>query len=78
MLGRMGCREAEDWELAAVALRPVAGEPNVWIYMVTFVEPLRAPEGAASGSMLRRAVDIPVLLDGTALNPSIGSWPPKG
>jgi hypothetical protein len=77
MLGRKGCREAGDWELGAVALRPVAGEPNVWMYMVTFVEPLRTPKGAVLGSTLRRAVDIPVLLDGTALTPSIVRWPPK-
>ena len=77
VLGRMGCNEAEDWELAAVALRPVADEPNVWVYVVTLIEPLRTPKGAVLGSTLRRAVDIPVLLDGTALTPSIGPWPPK-
>ena len=30
-LGRMSCTEAEGWELAAVALRPVAAEPDLWI-----------------------------------------------
>lgn len=77
ILGQMSCKEAEAWELAAVALRPVAGEPNVWVYMVTFVEPVRVSKGSKVGSMLRRIVDIPVLLDGTALIPAIGPWPPK-
>ena len=77
LLGRMSCKEAEKWELAAVALRPVAGEPDVWVYMVTFVEPFRVPKGSMVGSMLRSAVDIPVLLDGTALTPAVGPWPPK-
>jgi hypothetical protein len=42
MLGKMSCKDAERWELAAVALRPFAGAPNVWIYMVTLAEPVRA------------------------------------
>ena len=77
ILGKMPCKEAEGWELAAVALRPVAGEPNVWVYMVTFVEPFRVSKGSVAGSMPRRVVDIPVLLDGTALTPVVGPWPPK-
>ena len=77
ILGKMSCKEAEGWELAAVALRPVAGERNVWVYMVTFVEPFRVPKGSMAGTMPRRTVDIPVLLDGTALTPVVGRWPPK-
>jgi hypothetical protein len=77
ILGRMSCKGLEEWELATVALRPVAGEPHVWVYLVTLIEPLRVPKGSIAGSMLRRAVDIPVLLDGTALTPAIGPWPPK-
>ena len=73
----MSCNEAEAWELAAVALRPVAGERDVWVYMVTFLEPLRMPKGGVLGSTMRRSVDIPVLLDGTALMPAVGVWPPK-
>lgn len=77
MLGKMSCKEAESWEPAAVALRPVAGEPNVWVYIVTLVEPFRVPKGSMAGSTIRRMVDIPVLLDGTALRPVVGPWPPK-
>lgn len=76
-LGRMSCKESEEWELVAVALRPVAGEPDVWVYLVTLMEPLRMPKASALGSIARRTVDIPVLLDGTALTPSVGPWPPK-
>lgn len=67
LLGRLSCKQPEEWEVAAVAFRPVAGHPNVWVYAVTLVEPLQVPKGSAAGSTLRRAVDIPVLLDGTAL-----------
>ena len=75
-LDRMSCKEPEHWEVEAVSLRPIAGQPNAWVYVVTFVEPLGAPKPPA-GSSLRRTVDVPVLLDGTALTPSVGPWPPK-
>lgn len=77
LLERMSCKDAGDWELSAVALRPVAGEREVWVYVVTFMEPLGRLRGSAVGSVLRRTVDIPVLLDGGALLPAKGSWPPK-
>lgn len=77
LLVRMSCKAADEWEVAAVALRPIAGERDGWIYVVTFVEPLRTPKIAVLGSTLRRPVDIPVLLDGTALTPAVGPWPPK-
>lgn len=75
MLGRMSCPGADAWEPAAVALRPIAGTPNAWMYVVTLVEPLRAPGGPAAGSSFRRAVEIPVLLDGTALTPVVDPRP---
>ena len=77
LLSRLSCKDADKWELAAVALRPVAGEQDRWVYVVTFVEPLVLPNGSVVGSMLRRPVDVPVLLDGTALTPVVGAWPPK-
>ena len=73
----MSCKDADKWELAAVSLRPVAGEPDVWVYEVTFVEPLAPLKGPSLGSTLRRPVDVPVLLDGTALTPAVGAGPPK-
>ena len=77
VLSRMACKDPDHWELAAVALRPVAGESDTWMYVVTFVEPFAPPRGSVAGSALRRSVDIPVLLDGNALTPSVGPWPPK-
>ena len=77
LLERMSCNDVDKWDLSAVALRPVAGERDVWVYVVTFVEPLAPLKGSALGSTLRRSVDVPVLLDGTALMPAVGAWPPK-
>jgi hypothetical protein len=70
----MSCKDAEAWELAEITLRPIAGEREVWVYVVRFQEPLRIPPGSVAGSVLRRVVDVPVLLDGTALAPSVGGW----
>jgi hypothetical protein len=76
LLHRMSCQNAETWELAEVALRPVVGERDVWVYVVKFQEPLRVAKGSI-GSVFPRVVEIPILLDGTALMPSVGPWPPN-
>lgn len=47
-LEHMSCKDAGEWELASVALRPVAGERDVWVYVVTFVEPLVRMRAARS------------------------------
>lgn len=73
LLDRMSCRDAAGWEVASVALRPLGGGPDAWVYVVTLVEPVPAAKEPA-GSTLRRTVEVPVLLDGTALTPSVGPW----
>jgi hypothetical protein len=77
LLGHMSCKQADSWEVVDVALRPVKGERNVWIYVVKFQEPLALKKGSAVGSVFPRVVDILVLLDGTAVTPSVASWPPR-
>ncbi len=77
VLRRMSCKEAEQWELGTVALRPILGEQDLWVYLITFVEPFDPPKRRVLGSVSRRVIEIPVLLDGTALLPSVGRWPPK-
>ena len=76
LLGRMSCSDADGWEVAAVAMRPVGGAGDVWISIVTFQEPLRPPKGSV-GAMLPRVLEIPVLMDGTVLMPSVGPGPPR-
>jgi hypothetical protein len=71
----MSCKDAGAWEVVEVGLRPIRSERDVWIYVVKLQEPLPTLKGSA-GSMFPRVVDIPVLLDGTALVPSVGPWPP--
>jgi hypothetical protein len=75
LLHRMSCKDAETWELAEVALRPVGSERDVWVYVVKFQEQY-ASRQAPSGRF-PRVVEIPVMLDGTAEIPSVGPWPPR-
>src|SRR5688572_18613302 len=63
LLNRMACKDTDAWEVDQVALRPVPGERQIWFYVVRLVSPLRPK--AAVGSVLRRSIEIPVLMDGT-------------
>lgn len=76
-LGRMECSQPDAWELHQISLRPIAGERDVWVYIVELVQPLRVPKDAAIGTSFRREVPVVVLLDGTAVAPSVRPWPPR-
>jgi hypothetical protein len=76
LLHLMSCKDAETWEVVEVALRRLGGEGDVWVYLVRFQEPLRVAKGSV-GVTAARVLDVPVLLDGTALRPAVGSWPPR-
>jgi hypothetical protein len=76
-LRRMTCQGVDQWEVHQVALQPIAGTLDVWVYLVKFVEPSRVPKRGSAGSFFPRAVDVVVLLDGTAVAPSVGPWPPR-
>ena len=53
----------KDWRLYEVTLRQIE---NRWVYLVTFLEPLRA-DGA--GRQLSSGFQIPVLMNGVAVMP---------
>jgi len=53
----------KDWRLYEVTLRQIE---NRWVYLVTFLEPLRAD---AAGQQLSSGFQVVVLMDGTAVMP---------
>ncbi len=68
VLRQMSCNEPEQWGLENVALRPVLGEQDVWVYIVTFVEPAvlagpsrsrfdEPPDGGSSCPARRHGLD---------------------
>ena len=75
-LGRMKCEQPDEWELHRVSLQPIAGEPDVWVYIVEFLR-LRVPKDAVIGSGSPSQVSVVVLLDGTPVAPSVKLWPPR-
>src|SRR5258706_3061221 len=75
-LRRMTCKDVDRWEVRQVALQPIASAADVWVYVIKFAEPLAMPTRAVAGSGFPRVVDVVVLLDGTAVAPSVGPWPP--
>jgi hypothetical protein len=76
-LGRMTCRQPDAWEVHQISLQPIAGERDMWVYVVEFVQPLHVPKDTLIGSSLRRGVSVVVLLDGTVVVPSVGLSPPR-
>lgn len=76
-LRQMKCKDADAWEVLEVALRPIGGERDLWIYVVKFGEPLPVPKGSVIGSVFPRVVDVPVLMDGTTVPHSVGTRPPR-
>ncbi|MGE5602044.1 MAG: hypothetical protein ACM30E_03275 [Nitrososphaerales archaeon] len=58
-------------------LQPVAGERDVWVYVVEFLEPVHVPKGSVVGVLHPRDVRVVVLLDGTAVAPAEGPWPSR-
>ena len=72
----MKCEQPDEWELHRVSLQPIAGEPDVWVYIVEFLR-LRVPKDAVIGTAFPSQVSVVVLLDGTAVAPSVKSWPPR-
>lgn len=77
LLVRLSCKDADDWEVSQVALRRVRADLKAWMYVVTVQEPIRIPTSSPVGAVHPRIIEIPVLLDGTALIPSVGPWPPR-
>jgi hypothetical protein len=69
-----------DWRLSTVLLRPSA-VTDVWIYVIEFDEmpplPPSSAGGGVAGSRLVQHVRIPVLMDGTAVQPTRRPWPEK-
>jgi hypothetical protein len=53
----------KDWRLYEVTLRQIE---NRWVYLVTFLEPLR---GDGAGQQLSSGFQIVVLMNGTAVMP---------
>jgi hypothetical protein len=74
-LRQMNCKDADSWEVLEVALRPIRGEPDLWIYVIRFGEPLPIAKGSV-GSVFQRVVDVPVLMSGATVPHSVGAWPP--
>ena len=70
LLRRMGCRGADAWELHQIALQPIAGVRDAWVYLVEFTEPRPRPKANSVVSVLPRVATVVVLLDGTAVTPS--------
>jgi hypothetical protein len=71
---------ADDWELAKVSVQPIAGRSDVWVYLVDFNKPLPPlpdhPGEGVAGSILRSAVSVVVMMDGTAITPQRQPWRP--
>jgi hypothetical protein len=57
-LRRMRCQDVDQWEVHQVALKPIAGKTDVWVYLVKFVEALRVPKRMGPGSFFPRVVDV--------------------
>jgi hypothetical protein len=55
----------KDWRLYAVTLRPIQDR---WVYLVDFLEPLRADGG---GKQLSSGFQVVVLMNGTAVMPRV-------
>src|SRR5438105_4791456 len=47
-IGGMKCGQPDEWELHRVSLQPIAGEPDVWVYIVEFLR-LRVPKDTVIG-----------------------------
>jgi hypothetical protein len=77
LLQQLKCESAADWELHQIALQPVSGMQNVWIYLVEFSQALGIRKNTAVGSSLPRVVDVVVLFNGKAVVPAQPAWPPK-
>jgi hypothetical protein len=60
---------ADDWELRSVALQPVPGRSDFWLYLVEFWEPIRPK--ASVGSVHPSQVRVVVLMNGTAVTPTL-------
>jgi hypothetical protein len=54
-----------DWRLYDVTLRPIE---NRWIYLVSFLEPLR---GDGAGQQVSKGFQIVVLMNGVAVKPRV-------
>lgn len=76
-LRRVPCKDADAWELQQIALQPLPGERDVWVYVIKYTEPLPLQKGPAVGSFIPRIVEVPVLLDGRVPTTSSGPWPPR-
>jgi hypothetical protein len=76
-LRRAPCNDADVWTLHQIALQPLSGERDVWVYVIEYTEPLPLPKGAAVGSFIPRIVEVPVLLDGRVPTTAPGPWPPR-
>ena len=63
-LQKMACTSGDEWEVHQIALRRLEGPREGWVYLVTFLQALHVPPGSSVGSVLRRQVEVPVLLNG--------------
>ena len=77
LLARLSCKDANDWEVSQVGFRRVSPVLKSWLYVVSLQEPIRVPKGSVVGAVSPRFIEIPVLLDGTAVTPSVGAWPAR-
>jgi hypothetical protein len=75
-LGRMKCEQPDEWELHQVSLRPILAERDVWVYIVEFLH-FRVPKDAVIGSASPSEARVVVLLDGTAIVPTVMPWPSR-
>ena len=61
--------DPERWRLNKISLVPL-GEEGTWVYVVELEEPPPRPDGGIHGSL-----EFVVLMDGSAVSPSVKPWP---